>query len=219
MRTVLRLPVILSATVLFAGSSPRGVSATVARPDSLELSCVAFPAQTTEQDLGARFGPGNVVTAPVSGLDDGPSEGTVLFPDRREARLEIVWQDPQSRRSPAWIAVRDLASRWQTPNGIALGVNLRQLERANGRPFRLAGFQTEAQGRVTSWANGRLQSAASGGCTIDVYLQPRWDGTEKFALIRQVRAGREYSSAHPALQILNPRVVRVGLSFVRNTAR
>ena len=82
MRAVLRLPVILSATVLFAGSSPRGVSATVARPDSLELSCVAFPAQTTEQDLGARFGPGNVVTAPVSGLWLQRRNGSVSGPAR-----------------------------------------------------------------------------------------------------------------------------------------
>jgi hypothetical protein len=109
----------------------------------------------------------------VIGMDDGPMDGTVLFPDRPDSRLEIVWQDKESRRIPAWIAARELARRWRAQNGVAIGTDLRQLEQANGGAFRLAGLQTEAQGRVISWGAGRLALAPSGACTIAIYLQPR----------------------------------------------
>jgi hypothetical protein len=212
----LRFSPALAASLLLVVGSLHTARKMSAQPDSLELSCAAFSADTTAADLAARFGAANVVTGPVVGLDDGHTTGTILFPDRADARLEIAWQDGESKRWPAWMAARDPAKRWRTPNGIAIGVDLQELQRANGRPFRLAGFQTELEGRVLSWANGRLALAASATCDINVHLQPHWDGTEDFALVRQVRSGREYSSAHPAMQALNPRVVRVSLSFGRH---
>jgi hypothetical protein len=212
-----RFALVLAAAFLLVENGPHGDAASVAQPDSLELSCAAFPLQTSEADLVARFGAQDVVTAPVIGMDDGPTDGTVLFPDRPDRRLEIVWQDKESRRTPAWIAAREPARRWRAQNGIAVGTDLRQLERANRGAFRLAGFQTEAQGRVISWGAGRFRLATSDACTVAVYLQPRWDGTENFALIRQVRSGREYSSAHAVMQALNPRVVRIVLSFFRDS--
>ena len=208
----------LAATLLLVVSSLHTTPTMSTQPDSLELSCVAFSADTTAADLAVRFGAANVVTGPVVGLDDGPTTGTILFPGRADTRLEIVWQDGESKRWPAWIAARDPAKRWRTPSGIVIGVDLQELQRTNGRPFRLAGFQTELAGRVLSWANGRLEPAASATCGMNVHLQPDWDGTEDFALVRQVRSGPEYSSAHPAMQGLNPRVVRVSLSFGRHTA-
>jgi hypothetical protein len=212
-----RFSIVLAAAFLLAKNGPYGDAASVAQADSRELSCAAFSAQTSEADLVARFGAQDVVTAPVIGMDDGPTDGTVLFPSRPDSRLEIVWQDKETRRTPAWIAARELAGRWRAQNGITIGTDLRHLERANGGAFRLAGFQTEAQGRVISWGAGRLELATSGACTVAVYLQPRWDGTENVALTRQVRSGREYSSAHPAMQALNPRVVRIVLSYFRNS--
>jgi hypothetical protein len=178
---------------------------------SFAFTCAAFPAELTEADLIARHGRENVIHALVFGSDDGPQDGTVLFPRSEDARLEIVWWNQEARTAPMWI--KAVGSRWTTASGVTVGADLVTVERANGRPFRLAGFQTEAQGVVKSWGKGRLdQPAGPGDCLVRIHFQPRYDGTEDFALVRQVRSGREYSSGHPALQKLNPRVVTIWLT-------
>jgi hypothetical protein len=183
---------------------------------SFELSCRVFTSDTTEADLVARFGAAQVSRGAVFGFDNGPQDGTVLFAQQPEARAEIVCRDPEARRQPAMIRVREHANRWRTLAGVVVGTDLRSLERTNGRPFRLAGLQIEGGGGgiVLSWVGGRLESPQSEKCRIGVYLQPAYDGTAPDAM-RQVVSGREYSSGHPAFQVLNPRVVALALLFER----
>ena len=64
-------------------------------------------------------------------MDDGPSEGTIIFADRPDARVEIMWWDLHVKRYPYAIYVRTAGSRWRTPNGVTVGTDLRTLERAN----------------------------------------------------------------------------------------
>jgi hypothetical protein len=186
----------------------------VVKQPSFELSCNTFPPEATEADLIARFGAEHVSSGPVFGFDDGPQQGTILFAQRPEARVEIIWSAAETKRWPALIIVRGPVSRWRTPNGVVVGADLRALERANGRPFRLSGLQMEGGGggAVFSWAGGRLESPLSGQCRNGVYLQS-YDGTAQRKLTRQVTSGREFSSGHPAFQALNPRVVVLTLSF------
>jgi hypothetical protein len=193
---------------------PTGAKTLQLEAATFAFTCAAFPADLSEADLIARYGPGHVIKAPVFGSDDGPQNGTALFSQTDDRRLEIVWQNEESRSSPRW--VKAVGSRWTTANGITIGTTLLAIERANGRPFRLAGFQTESQGRLLSWEHGRLGHPHDpDGCGVSIQFQPSYDGTENFDLVRQVRSGREYSSGHPALQKLNPRVVAMWLAHSR----
>lgn len=207
---------LIATAALLGGQTHAGQQAPVVEP-SLELSCTIFTPEMTEADLVERFGAENVSTGSVFGFDDGPQQGTVLFAQRPDARAEIIWWDPETKRRPALVMVRGPVSRWRTPNGIVLGANLRALERANGRPFRLAGLQIEGGGggAVLSWAGGLLDIPLSEPCRNGVHLQPAYDGTEAPKLTRQVASGPEYSSGHPAFQALNLRVVLLTLSFTR----
>lgn len=178
------------------------------------LTCAAFPADLAEADLVARYGRENVIRAPVFGSDDGLQDGTVVFPGAKDARLEVVWRSQETRTAPMWL--KAVGSRWTTFSGVKVGADLLAVERANGRPFRVAGFQTEAQGAVMSWSDGRLgQSPRADNCIVRLHFQPRHDGTDDFGLERQVRSGREYSSGHPALQTLNPHVAVIWLTHQR----
>jgi hypothetical protein len=187
-------------------------NAVEAQDGPLEFSCVAFPKELRQADLIARYGAENVRTAAVFGSDDGPQDGTVVFPGADDRKLEIVWWDPTTKAKPHWIRVQGAGSRWSTPNGIAVGMDLRTIERANGRPFRLAGFSTEGQGIVRSWENGRLKSADMGDCSVRISLQP--DAAQNIDpwLTRQVLSG-EFSSGHLAMQALNPRVVSMSVMY------
>jgi hypothetical protein len=179
------------------------------------FSCATFPLETSHAGLAARFGADNVTTSPVYGFDDGPTDGTVLFPDDSTARVEIIWRDPESKSRARWIMVRGEHSRWRAPNGITLGTGLRTLERMNGRPFRLAGFRNEISGRVRSWGGGRLEPEDREACTLTVSLYLRPGDDKPGDPLKQVAQGTNYSSGHPAMQALNPRVVALVLEYPR----
>ena len=53
---------------------------------TLDFSCSTFPANLSESDLLSRYGQRNIITAMVTGADDPPFEGTVLFPNQDDAR-------------------------------------------------------------------------------------------------------------------------------------
>lgn len=182
--------------------------------DPLQLSCAAFPPSLTESALVERFGASNVIRDSIPGMDDGLVEGTVIFADSEEARLEVVWitgRDGVERVN----SVHAKGTRWRSPEGVGLGFELREVERMNGWPFRLAGLMTEAQGAVLSWGDGRLEGHDADGCSVVAHFQLAHDGSERFDLVRQIRSGREYSSGHPALQELNPRVGALRLWYPR----
>ena len=193
-----------------AGQSPGGVTAS-----PMTLSCAAFTQTTSEADLVARFGKENVTRDSIVGSDDGPQPGTVLFGSRSDARAQVFWTDPETRLRPSAIDVRAEGTAWRTQTGIAPRMTLRDLERMNGRPFRMSGFWREGGigGTVISWEGGRLEMRARTGCELHVQLQPAYNGSEDQAAMRQVQTGPNYSSGHLALQRLNPRVVSLSLWF------
>jgi hypothetical protein len=169
--------------------------------DPLDFSCATFHAFLTESELIAKFGGENVTTGPVFGADDGTIDGTILFANRDDAKVEIAWSDPERKQNPLWIVVRGERSRWRTPNGLTIGNDLRTIERRNGWPFRLAGFTSEAHGILRDWGIGRLGNTPN--CDIKVSFQPRAD-LQEVSLLRQVTSLPQVSSGHPALQKINP---------------
>ena len=56
-----------------------------------------FPADLGEVDLIKQYGSANVKRAPVTGSDDGPQDGTVVFDDTPR-RLDIVWWDSRGEK-------------------------------------------------------------------------------------------------------------------------
>jgi hypothetical protein len=135
--------------------------------------------------------------------------GTVLYPGDSLRRAEIVWQDSVNRRRPARLILRGSQSRWQVNSGISLGTSLQDLERLNGKAFTLAGFGWDYAGVVTDWRGGALDSLLAG---VKLYLDPGPFQSES-APYSQVLGDRDYSSALPAMQQLNPRVAQIFVDF------
>jgi hypothetical protein len=202
----------LCSSFIIYGESGRGVvlfmgSAGLARVPAespLPFSCATFPPELTAADLRARFGGEHVAVAPVpwGGAEGDFNDGTVLFGDESDARLEIFWSDRAGERNPAWVSVRGNRSRWRTPAGITLGTQLRTIEKLNAGPFRLLGFGTDVSGTVMSWSDGRLATQDFGGCRVRVRLGVAWERTQdgRSPQFRQLIGEREFSSGHPAMQ-------------------
>jgi hypothetical protein len=183
-------------------------------PGTRVLECrTTFVPEVGEADLLAGFGSTNVVPGQVYLGEEHYDDGTILFGQDREDRVEILWKIKSERRRPAWVRVRGESSRWHTREGLALGLDLKSIERLNRKPFRLLGFEWDYAGTVMSWSGGRLdQPSKEAPCSARVRLAP--SGPVGPAVIeRQVVGEREFSSGHPAMQTLNPRVYEMWLSF------
>lgn len=215
-------------TILFAWSAlavvvaDPGMLAIQDRPDDRFLfACSAFSAGTTEAELRARFGPQNVTNGSVTdpnGAEGDRTEGTLLFAEDAETRLEISWKDAVGKRQPASIRTLATRGRWRTSRGIALGTDLKSVEKLNGRPFRLAGLDFDLEGTVVSWSGGRLETQNSADCRIGMRLGVDASTSGSAALERQVRGDKTFSSGHPAMQALNPIVYELFMSYGRRPA-
>jgi len=171
-------------------------------------------ASTSDAAVQDIFGVENVEAIDVQ-LGEGFSEpGTAVFPNDALKRIEIVWSDG-NRSAPKEIRITGESSSWKTAEGVSLGSTLKEIEQLNGSPFRLLGFAFDYGGTITDCGRGRLLMLGcdSAGSTsqerqIVLRLSP---SAEARALLeyRQVIGDREFSSAHPAMQALNPRVYQM----------
>ena len=105
---------------------------------------------------------------------------------------------------------------------LSLGSTLRQIERLNGKPFRLTGFGWDYSGTVVDCNEGRLKevgcvdpgepSRGIQGRKLLVRLIP--DDEKRINREYQAVLGdREFSSDHPAMQKLNPRIYEMVVFF------
>ena len=164
---------------------------------------------TSEADLQREFGDSVIVRARIELGEGETTPGVVLFPSDSTRRAEIIWRDTLKQRNPGRVVLRGNRSLWQASRGISLGTTLQELERLNGRAFTLAGFGWDYAGVITDWRGGALDSALVG---IKLYLDP---GPAQYqsAAYGQVLGDRDYSSALPAMQRLNPKVTQIFVDF------
>ena len=165
--------------------------------------------QTGEADLQREFGDSGLFRARIELGEGETTPGTVLFPRDSTRRAEIIWRDTVEYRAPGRVVLRGHHSLWQVRGGISLGTTLQELERLNGRPFTLAGFGWDYAGVITDWKGGALDSALAG---IKLYLDPG-PAQQESAAYSQVLGDRDYSSALPAMQRLNPKVTQIFVDF------
>lgn len=164
----------------------------------------------SEEDLKEAYGAANVSTSSIELGEGETAVGTILFPDDPLGRLEILWQDSDSRQRPARIILRGSRSLWTLPGGVTLGTRLQELERLNGRPFQLAGFAWDYEGVVLSWLGGTLERDL--GPDVKVYLAPAPEDRALDAY-SQVLGDRPYSSALPQMQRLDPAIYQILVDF------
>jgi hypothetical protein len=163
-------------------------------------------AKTARAELVSTFGAANVVDQDID-IGEGETEpGTVVFPNEPKQLIEILWKDPAAKRDPKSVTIHGEASRWKAVHDISLGTSLKDLERINAKPFHLSGFAWDYSGTVTAWDGGLLEDDLEKKARVYVRLHApaRPDVTDKE--LEQVAGDREFSSQHPVMQKLNPRV-------------
>src|SRR5258708_34476180 len=148
------------------------VSAAAATPDTLACEG-AFAKDTSHAKLVEAFGKANVAYLDIDGDQGVKVKASVIYPDESRRRIEVVWHDEKLRRRPATIG-GGLRSGWHTARGLHIGSELAEVEKINGKAFKLMGFYWELGGRVSNWQGGAL-AKVPGACALRFGFDPRAD--------------------------------------------
>lgn len=130
------------------------------------LSCGGpFVKSATHASLVKHFGTKNVAWETVDGPEGSTYQVTAIYPKNPKMRLEAVWRDEEGRKDLLGVDVKSEETVWTGPGGVAMKMPIAEVERRNGKPFMLAGFQWDMWGWVLDWKGGNMPAAAeAAGC-------------------------------------------------------
>jgi hypothetical protein len=176
---------------------------------------------STLASLQKDFGVANVREQTIVGAEGEEFPGVMVYPDTPSRRLAIMWGEGDAAGHPAHIDIcygqeQGGTCQWKTAQGITLGASLMQLERLNGHLFHLAGFGWDYDGVVLSWDGGRLEPLRAAGLFMQLYPDPATLAKPDMQkAYRQVQGDHSFSSGHPAMRALNPRVSSIHCWFAK----
>ncbi len=197
-------------TTATVAGSPAGRSAqpaSRAAPRSIACSGV-FGRDSTHLKLAMAFEARNLTFTQVDGPEGTKLNASVVFPHDPKRRLEVLWQNEAARSDTSLIVIGG-QSQWVAPKGLRLGMPLAALEKANGKPFKLAGFDQTNGGSVLDWDGGAMDSLP-GGCKVGVRLAADSKAGEA---ARAAVAGKELVSNDAVLKPAKLSIVEIILGY------
>lgn len=149
---------LLLASSAFAQSVP---------PQEGPITCASPVAPgDTERTLKQRYGK-DAVTQELPGAEGEKYRALVLFPKAMDRRIEIAFSDDKAGRASGLALRAAETSRWSI-GGITIGSSLSDVQKANGKPFLVSGFEWDYGGFVTDWKGGALNRPLQDGCTVTI---------------------------------------------------
>lgn len=196
---------------LAAGLAPAAAEDPAKADGSDRLACTGpFGADTSHAALAEIVGKDSIVFQKVDGAEGEKIGATVLFPKNPQRRIELIWADDKKRRGLANLRLSE-KSVWIAPNGLKIGMSLAEVEKANGRPFVLSGFDWDYGGYVTDWKGGALDAPIKGGCKVQVRFTVPEDAPE--AAASAVSGDREIPSNDKNMRAVKPVIGSLGFGF------
>ena len=192
-------------------SAEPGVSARPARAAKrYVIACDGvFGRDSSHAKLAMAFRSRNVAFTQVDAASGGKVMASVLFAKDPKRRLEVWWSKPASRTDTHLIVING-RSDWIAPGDLRLGLTLADLERLNGKPFKLIGFDKNNVAALSDWNGGSL-SALPGGCKIGVSLRAAL--TTSASDLSALSADRAFTSADSAMRAANPTVTEILVAY------
>jgi hypothetical protein len=140
------------------------LSPAMAVAEGAEFSCAGpFGRNASHAGLVKEYGAANVSHEEVFMAGD-TIPMTVVFPRDPERRLMVHWLDDNGHRGLGAVIIR--SPGW-TAGGATVGMSIADVQRLNGRPFKLMDFQgSDNDGQVLDWQGGKLEATLAGGCRI-----------------------------------------------------
>ena len=180
-----------------------------AEPARLVTCSGAFAKNSGHLRLAQAYGVHNVEFTEVSGDDGSTLMASVLFPTDPKRRLEVLWDDDTQRTGTRMVVI-DGQSIWTAYKGIHLGLPLAALEKANGKPFKLMGFEKGGMAIVSDWNGGAL-GLLTDGCKVGVRLKS--DPKAAAGTLEAAGSDKEFASSDPAIRAAKPTIGEIIVGY------
>jgi hypothetical protein len=167
-----------------------------------------FAKDSSHLKLAQAFEAKNIDFGAVAGPDGTSLNASILYGSDPKRRLEVLWQNEAARSDVSLIVITG-QSQWSAPKGLRLGLALAALEKLNGKPFKLSGFDQPDGGSALDWQDGAL-AALPGGCKVGIRLAPdRKASPDALA----AAAGKEFLSSDAAIRAAKPVIAEIVLGY------
>ena len=112
---------------------------------------------TTKSALNKLYDKGNIREYVVFSYEGIDIKGTEVIFDNTADNITIEWND--GNLTPKIIRIKNPNSNWKTKEGVGIGSTIKEVEKANGKPFTIYGYEIDAYlaGTVKNWNSGNLQ--------------------------------------------------------------
>lgn len=174
----------------------------------------------TEESLKKQFGAANVVYKDLGGPEGSEMMGTAVNEKVPGKTFSVVWTDDAKRANPSMIIIdpvwKDDDSKptyqdWVSPDGLKGGMSIVEVEKINGKPFKLSGFGWDYGGTVLSWEGGKLDTPTDPKCFSTVNFGPSAENAPESTM-----GDKEIMSNDKDVVASKPEVGRVTVTFMRD---
>jgi hypothetical protein len=185
------------------------LAATPPAAASHAVACAgAFAKNSSHLKLAQAYGPLNLTFTEVDGPQNSKIMASVLYPKDPKRHLEVWWTNEAARSDTALIVING-QSTWTGPKGLHLGLPIAALEKLNGKPFQLAGFDQDNAGAALDWQGGALDKIP-GGCKVSVRVVPDPKATED---ARKAAAGKTLMSNDAVVRAVQPKIAEIIIGY------
>jgi hypothetical protein len=168
-----------------------------------------FAKDSSHSKLASAFQSRNVSNTQIDTNSGSKVTASVLYAKDPKRRLEVWWSKPDSKSDTHLIVING-QSDWMAPGELHLGLTLSELEKLNGKPFKLSGFDGNRVATLSDWDGGTL-SALAGGCKVGISL--RADAKAAAATLGGLPANRAFSSSDASVRAVNPTVSEILVAY------
>jgi hypothetical protein len=176
---------------------------------AVACSSGAFGRNSDHLRLAQAYGVHNVDFMEVSGDDGSPLMASVLFPKDPKRRLEVLWDDDAQRSGIRLIVIAG-QSTWTAQKGVHLGLPVAALEKVNGKPFKVMGFEKGGMAIVSDWNGGAL-ALLTDGCKIGVQFKA--DPKVAAGVLDAANSDKEFVSSDPTIRAAKPVVGEIIVAY------
>lgn len=197
-------PVVPAAT-----SAPTAAAPSPPTLRSTDLSCT-YPVDgkhDTAATVLARLGK-DARRATVTGAEGMEFPGIVLWQGDPQREIELVFDEESKDERIAALTITAEKSTWRVA-GVGIGDAIGAVEKVNGKPFSIWGFDWDYGGYLTERSGGALEKLP-GGCNISLRFSPA-ENAETYP--DGISGEVELKSSDPRLKQVGAAVSEVGLMW------
>lgn len=125
---------------------------------------------------------------------------TVVYPGEKKS-FKVTWADAE-KSSVTEFSIERSGTAWRLPASIGPGSSLEDVEKANGRAFKMMGFGWDYSGKVVSFDGGKLGQYKG----LNMYINP---SVAKYG--PELIGDKEFLSTNKILRLSKPVVTDINL--------